>query len=60
MSWEKELAASGLNSLTPREVARGALTCPDFQKMPDLLDTDPFGSVVTKAEVRNTLSNFEF
>ena len=60
MSWKKESAAIGLSGLMPWEVVRGALTCPDFQKMPNLLDTDPFGPVVTKAEVRNTLCNFEF
>ena len=60
MSWKKESAAMGLSGLTPRELARGTLTCPDFQKMPDPLDTDPFGPIVAKAEVRNTVSKFEF
>ena len=34
---------------------KGALTCPEFQNMPDPLDNDPFGPVVVKAEVRNIL-----
>ena len=54
-SWKKALAAVGLSGLTPREVARGALTCPEFQKMLDPLERDPFGPVVVKAEVRNTV-----
>ena len=60
MSWKMESAVVGLSGLTPREVARGALICPDSQKMPDPQDRDPFGPIVMKAEVRNTLSNFEF
>ena len=61
-SWKKASAAVGLSGLTPREVVRGALTCPEFQNMPDPLDRDPFGLVVVKAEVRNTVlyCNFEF
>ena len=39
-----------LSGLTPRKVARGALTCPEFQNMLDPLDRDPFGPVVVKAE----------
>ena len=60
--WKKASAAVGLSVLTPREVARGALTCPEFQKMPDPLNRDPVGPVVVKAEVRNTVlyCNFEF
>ena len=54
-SWKKASAVVGLSGLTPREVARGAFTCPKFQNMPDPLDRDPFGPVVVKAEVRNTL-----
>ena len=54
-SWKKASAAGGLSGLTPREVARGALTCPKFQNMLNPLDRDPFGPVVVKAEVRNTL-----
>ena len=50
---EKASAAVGLSGLTPREAARGALTCPQFQNMPDPVDKDPFGPVVVKAEVRN-------
>ena len=52
-SWKKASAVVGLSGLTPREVVRGALTCPEFQNMPDPLDKDPFGPVVVKAEVRN-------
>ena len=51
--WKKASAAVGLSGLTPREVAKGALTCPEFQNMPDPLDKDPFGPVVVKAVVRN-------
>ena len=54
-SWKKASAVVCLSGLTPREAARGALTCPEFQNMPDPLDRDPFGPVVGKAEVRNTL-----
>ena len=54
-SWKKASAAVGLSGLTPREAARGALTCPEFQNMPDPLNKDPFGPVVVKAEVRNIL-----
>ena len=53
--WKKASAVVGLSGLTPREVARGAHTCPEFQKMPDPLNRDPFGLVVVKAEVRNTV-----
>ena len=38
--------------------SKGALTCPKFQNMPDPLNNDPFGPVVVKAEVRNTLLYF--
>ena len=51
--WKKASAVVGLSGLTPREAVRGVLTCPKFQNMPDLLDKDPFGPVVVKAEVRN-------
>ena len=54
-SWKKASAVVGLSGLTPREAVRGALTCPKFQNMLDLLDRDPFGPVLVKAEVRNTL-----
>ena len=54
-SWKKTSAVVGLSGLTPREAVRGALTCPEFQKMPDPLERDPFGPVVAKAEVRNTV-----
>ena len=53
--WKKASAVVGLSGLTPREAARGTLTCPEFQNMPDPLNNDPFGPVVVKAEVRNTL-----
>ena len=53
--WKKASATVGLSGLTPREVVRGALTCPVFQKMPDPLNRDPFGPVVVKVEVRNTV-----
>ena len=33
--------------------SKGALTCPEFQNMPDPHDKDLFGPVVVKAEVRN-------
>ena len=51
--WKKASAVVGLSGLTPREAVRGALTCPEFQNMPDPLDKDPFGPVAVKAEVRN-------
>ena len=54
-SWKKASAVVSLSGLTCREVVRGALTCPEFQNMPDPLDSDPFGPVVVKAEVRNIL-----
>ena len=47
---EKEASSSWSFWPYSREAARGALTCPDFQKMPNLLDRDPFGLVVLKAE----------
>ena len=53
MSWKKASAAVGLAGLTPREAARGALTRPEFQRMPDPLDLDPFGKLVVKGEVHN-------
>ena len=53
--WKKASVVVGLSGVTPREAVRGALTCPKFQNMPDPLDRDPFGPVVVKAEVRNTL-----
>ena len=49
MSWKKESAKVDLSGLTPREAARGALTCPDFQNMPDPLD--PYGRVVKEEDV---------
>ena len=55
MSWKKASAAVGLSGLTPREVVRRALTCPEFQNMLDPLNNNPFGPVVVKAEVRNIL-----
>ena len=47
MSWEKALAAVRLAGLTPQEVAKGALLCEDFQKMPD-----PFGDVIREVKVQ--------
>ena len=44
LSWKKALAAVGLAGLTPREVARGALTWPEFQLMLDPLDSDLLGN----------------
>ena len=41
----------GLAGLTPSEVVKGVLLCKDFQHMPDPLDSDLFGDVVTKVEV---------
>ena len=57
-SWKKASAMVGLSGLTLREAVRGALTCPKFQNMLDLLDNNPFGPVVVKAEVRNILMWF--
>ena len=51
LSWKKASAAVGLAGITPREVARGALTQPEFQLMPDPLDSDPFGQLIVKGEV---------
>ena len=51
MSWSKESAKVGLSGLTPREAARGALTCPEFQKLPDPLALDPYGWVVKEEDV---------
>ena len=53
--WRKASAVVGLSGLNLREVVRGALTCPEFQNMPDPLDKDLFGPVLVKADVRNTL-----
>ena len=60
LSWKKALAAVGLAGLTPREVARGALTWPKFQLMPDPLDSDPFGQLVVKGEVSGECINYFF
>ena len=49
--WKKASAVVGLAELTPREVARGALTRPEFQLMLDPLDSDPFGKLIVKEEV---------
>ena len=46
LSWKKASASVGLAGLTPREAARGALTNPGFQLMPD-----PFGQLIVKGEV---------
>ena len=54
LSWKKVLAAVGLAGLTPREAVRGAVTQPEFQLMPDPLDSDPFGKLIVKAEVSGT------
>ena len=40
--WKKASTAVGLSGLTPREVVRGALTCPKFQNMLNPLDKDLF------------------
>ena len=48
LSWKKVSAAVGLARLTPREAARGALTWPEFELMPDHLDSDPFGQLIVK------------
>ena len=53
MSWSKESAAAGLAGLTLREAARGALTLPEFQKMPDPLE--PYGCVVKEEDVSTHL-----
>ena len=58
LSWKKASAAVGLAGLTPREVARGALTWPEFQLMPDPLDSDPFGKLIVKAEVSAVVTNY--
>ena len=52
------MAAVGLAGLTPREVARGALTRPEFQLMPDPLDSDPFGKLVVNGEVSGVSINY--
>ena len=54
-SCKKASAVVGLSGPTSREVVRGALTCPEFQNMLDPLNRDPYGPVVVKAEVRNTV-----
>ena len=51
LSWKKASAVVGLAGLTPREAARGALTQPKFQLMPETLDSDPFGQLIVKGEV---------
>ena len=56
LSWKKVSAAVGLAGLIPREVARGVLTQPEFQLMPDPLDSDPFGQLVVKGEVGGTFT----
>ena len=48
---EKGVGTVGLAGLIPREVARGALTRPEFQLMLDPLDSDPFGQLIMKGEV---------
>ena len=53
--WKKVSVAVGLAGLTPREAATGALTQPEFQLMPDPLDSDPFGKLIVKAGVSGTL-----
>ena len=49
MSWAKASAEAGLAGLTPREAARGALTLPQFQQMPDPLE--PYRRVVKEEDV---------
>ena len=46
MLWKKASAVVGLAVLTPREAAKGALLCEDFQKM-----LDPFGDVIREVKV---------
>ena len=58
LSWKKASTAVGLAGLTPREVARGALTQPEFQLMPDPLNSDPFGQLVVKGEVSGGYINY--
>ena len=50
MSWEKAFVVVGLAGLTPREAAKGALLCEEFQKMPD-----PFGDVIREVKVSTTV-----
>ena len=45
-SWKKASAAVGLAGLTPREAAKGALMCKDFQNLPD-----PFSNVIMEVKV---------
>ena len=56
--WKKLSAAVGLAGLTPREAVSGALTWPEFQLMPDPLDSDPFGKLIVKGEVSAVLINY--
>ena len=56
--WKKVSAAVGLAGLTPREAARGVLTQPEFQLMPDPLNSDPFGKLIVKEEVSAVLINY--
>ena len=55
MSWAKQSVEVGLAGLTQREAARGALTCPEFQGMPDPLD--PYGLVVKEEDVSTPFIN---
>ena len=42
-------------ALLPRKWQGGHLHALNFKKMPEALDRDPFGPVIVKAEVRNTV-----
>ena len=58
LSWKKASEAVGLAGLTPREMARGALTWLQFQRMLDHLDLDPFGKLIVKGEVSAVFINY--
>ena len=58
LSWRNTSAPVGLAGLTPREVARGLLTQPEFQLMPDPVDSDPFEKIIIKGVISTVVTNY--
>ena len=55
---EKGVSSSWVSWANTKRGGKGALTRPEFQLMPDPLDSDPFGQLVVKGEVSGECINY--
>ena len=55
---EKSICSSWVSWANTKRGSEGVLTWPEFQLMPDLLDSDPFGKLIVKGEVSAVLINY--